>query len=73
MFRNTLTANDNYNVQDFWNLSFRIEMELYLKQTIFADLFVSFLETTSNFKNFEKNDDLHSYFILEITDSDRLE
>ena len=73
MFRNTLTANDNYNVQDFWNLSFRIEMELYLKQTIFADLFVSFLETTSNFKNFEKNDDRHSYFILEITDSDRLE
>ena len=72
MFRNTLTANDNYNVQDFWNLSSPIEMELYLKQTIFADLFVSFLETTSNFKNFEKKGDRHSYFISEITDCERL-
>ena len=72
MFRNTLTANDNYNVQDFWNLSSPIEMELYLKQTIFAKLFVSFLETTSNFKNFEKKDDRHSYFISEIKDCERL-
>ena len=47
-------------------------MELYLKQTIFADLLVSFLETTSNFKNFEKKDDRHSYFISEIRDYERL-
>ena len=72
MFRNTLTANDNYNVQDFWNLSSPIEMELYLKPTIFADLFDSFLESTSNFKNFEKKDDRHSYFISEIKDCERV-
>ena len=53
-------------------MSSPIEMELYLKQTIFADLFVSFLETTSNFKNFEKKGDRHSYFISEITDCKRL-
>ena len=29
-------------------------MELYLKPTIFCDLFLPFLESTSNFKHFEK-------------------
>ena len=71
MFRNTLTANDNYNVQDFWNLSSPIEMELYLKQTIFADLFVSFLETTSNFKHFTKKDQRHTYFISDIKECEK--
>ena len=47
MFRNTLTANDNYPVQECWNLSSPIQMELYLKPTIFSDFFVSFLESTS--------------------------
>ena len=47
MFRNTLTANDNYPVQECGNLSSLIQMELYLKPTIFSDVFVSFLESTS--------------------------
>ena len=29
-------------------------MELYLKRTIFSRFFVSFLESTANFKHFEK-------------------
>ena len=72
MFRNTLTANDNYPVQECGNLSSPIQMELYLKPTIFVDFFVSFLESTSNFEHFEKKDDRHGYFTSEITDSDRL-
>ena len=52
VFCNTLTANDNFSVQDFGNLSSPIQMELYLKPTIFTDFFVSFLETISNFKHF---------------------
>ena len=72
MFRNTLTANDNYPVQDCGNLSSPIQMELYLKPTVFFDYFVSFLESTSNFKLCEKKDDCHSYFISEITDCERL-
>ena len=49
-----------------------MEMELSLKATIFSDFFVPFLESTSNFKNFEKTDGRHSYFSSEITDCERL-
>ena len=72
MFRNTLTANDNYPVQDCENLSSPIQMSLSLERNFFSDLFVPFLESTSNFKHFEKKDDRHSYFISEITDCERL-
>ena len=72
MFRNTLTANDKYPVQECVNLSSPIQMQLSLKPTIFSDFFVPFLESTSNFKHFEKKDDRHSYFISEITDCERL-
>ena len=71
MIRNTLTANDNYPVQECGKLSSPIQKELYLKQIIFSNFFVSFLESTSNFKHFEKKNDLHSYFISEIKDCDR--
>ena len=71
MFRNTLSANDNYPVQDFGNLLSRIEIEFSLKTAIFSDFFVSFLESTSNFKHFEKKDDRHTYFISEITECEK--
>ena len=47
-------------------------MELSLKATVFSDSFVPFLESTSDFKDFEKTDDRHSFFISEITDCERL-
>ena len=71
IFRNTLTASDNYPVQDSENLSSRIQMELYLKPTIFSNLFVSFLEFTSNSKYFGKKDDPHTYFISEIKECEK--
>ena len=46
-------------------------MELYLKPTIFPDIFVSFLQSTSNFKHFERKDDRDTYFILEITECEK--
>ena len=46
-------------------------MELYLKGTIFPDIFFSFLESTSNFKHFGKKDDRHTYFISEITECEK--
>ena len=46
-------------------------MQLSLKRKTFSDFFVPFLESTSNFKRFEEKYDLHSYFILEITDCER--
>ena len=47
-------------------------MELSLKPTIFYDFFVQFFESRSNYKDFEKEPDRHSYSILEITDCERL-
>ena len=70
--RNTLTANDKYTVRDCLNLSPPIQMPLSLKPTIFSGYFVPYLESTSNFKHFEKKDDRHSYFISENTDCERL-
>ena len=72
MCRNTLTPNDKYTVWDCANLSSPIQMQLSLKPTICLDFFVPFPESTSAFKNFEKKDDRHSYFISEITDFERL-
>ena len=72
MFRNTLTANDNYPVQDCGNLSSPIQMVLSLKPKLFSDFFVPFVESTSNFKHLEKKEDRHSYFISEITHCERV-
>ena len=71
IFRNTLTASDDSPVKDPENLSSRIQMELYLKPTIFSNLFVSFLEFTSNSKHFGKKDDRHTYFISEIKECEK--
>ena len=68
MIRNNLTANDKYPVRDCESLSSPIQMELSLKSKPFSDFFVPFLESTSNFKHFEKEHDLHSCFISEITE-----
>ena len=54
MFPNTLNANDKYPVLDCVNLSSPIQMQLSLKPIIFSGIFLSFLESTSNFKHFEK-------------------
>ena len=72
MFRNTLSANDKYPVQDCENFSSGIQMLLSLKPKTSSRSFVPFFESTSNFKHFEKKDDRHSYFVSEIADCQRL-
>ena len=72
MFCNTLTANENDPVQECENLSSPIQMQFSLKPKTFSDFFISFLESTSNFKHFEKKDDRHTYFLSEITECERL-
>ena len=74
MFRNTLTANDNYPVQDCENLPSPIQMSLSLERNFFSDLFVPFLESTSNFKHFEKKGIFLTTSLLKLQtmkDSDR--
>ena len=72
MVLNTLTANDKYRVWDCVNLRSPIQMQLSLKPAVFSDFSVPFLDSTSNFKHFEKKDDRDSYFISEVTDCERL-
>ena len=54
MFRNTLTANDKYPFRDLQNSASPNQMQLSLKLKTFSDNFVPFLESTSDFKDFEK-------------------
>ena len=59
VFVNTLTTNGKYPVQDCKNFQLPIQMQLSGKRNIFSEFFVPFLESTSNFKHFEKQNDGH--------------
>ena len=60
VFVNRLTADGKYPVHDYENLQLPTQMELPEKGKLFFELFVPFLESTSNFKHFEKKDACHS-------------
>ena len=60
VFVNTLTSHDKYRVQDYENSQLPIQMQLSEKRKTFPQFFVPFLESTLNFKCFEKKDDRHS-------------
>ena len=53
-FRDTLPANVKFPFRDSENLVSPIQMQLSLKMETFSDFFVPFLQSTSNFKHFEK-------------------
>ena len=72
MLGNISTDNDKYPLQNCENLFTPIQMQLSSKLKRFSDLFVPILETPLNFEYFEKKDDRYIYFILEITDCQRL-
>ena len=60
VFFNRLTADGKYPIQDCVNLQLQIQMKLSLKRESFSQFFVPFLESRSNNKDFEKEDDCHS-------------
>ena len=60
MFVNTLTGDGKYPVQGCENLQLPIQMQLSENWYSFSEFFIAFLESTSNFKHFEKRDDCHS-------------
>ena len=60
MFVNTLTDDGMYRIQGCENLQLPIQMQLSEKEKNFCELFVPILDSTSNFKHFEKKDDCHS-------------
>ena len=59
-FVNILTADEKNRVQDCDNLELPIQMELSKKKKTSSQFFVPFLESTPNFKRFERKDDRHS-------------
>ena len=60
VFVNTLISDGKCPVQYCGNLQLPIQMQLSQKRNIFAQFSVPFLESKSNFKQFEKKDDGHS-------------
>ena len=60
MFVNTLTGDGKYPVQGCENLQLPIQMQLSENWYSFSEFFIAFLESTSNFKHFEKRDGCHS-------------
>ena len=72
MFRKTPTANDKYPFRDLENLLSPTQLQLSPKSKALSDFLNPFLESTSNFKHFEKEYDRHSYFNTEITGCETL-
>ena len=56
----TLTANGKYPVQDCENLQLPSEMHISEKPKAFSQLFIPFLESSSNVKHFGKEDGCRS-------------
>ena len=66
-FLKTLSADGKYSLRNSGNLLQPIQMILSKNLTTFSQYFAKFLESTSNFKHFEKNDDPRSLCIFRIT------
>ena len=48
-----------------------MQMQLSKKQKNFSDLFSQFLNSRLDFEHFEKNDESHSLYVDQTTDSER--
>ena len=72
VFVNTWTADGSYPVQDCQNLQPPIQMQLSQKRKTFSEFFLPFLESTSNFKHFERKHACHNQCISEITDCENV-
>ena len=72
VFVTTFNVDGKHPGSDCKNLQLPIQMQLSEKRKPFSQLFVPFLESTSNFKHFEKKDDRHTYLLSEITECERL-
>ena len=67
MFVKTLTADDKYSLPNSENLQKTIKMQLSKILKTFSRSFAELVQSTSNFKHFEKKDVPRSVCIFEIT------
>ena len=67
----TLTADDKYSLPNSENMREPIQMQLYKILKTYSRHFVQLVQSTSNFKHFEKKDDPLSVCIFEVTHCER--
>ena len=72
VFLNTLTSDGKYPVEGCENFQLPFQTQLSEKRKTVAQLFVPFLDSTSNSEHFERNDDCRRQSISEITDTENL-
>ena len=66
-----MTADDKYSLLNRDNLTQPIRTQLSQKQKAFSQFFIAFSKCALNFEHFQKKDDPHSWFISEITHSEK--
>ena len=71
LFVNTLTADDKYSSYEKLKFPQAIQMHLSKKPKINYQLFIAFLQSTSTFQHFEKEDERHTSTLSDVIDSKR--
>ena len=71
VFIKTLTGDCHYPLHYCRNLQLPIQMQLSEKRKFFSEFPVPFLESTLNYKKFEKKDDGLSECVFEIPDCEK--
>ena len=71
LFLNILSAADKYSLPNREYLTQPIQIQFFEKQKTFPWFFSAFSKSTLNVELFQKNDDPHSLFISDSTDSDK--
>ena len=66
---NTLVTDEKYPILNRENLMIPIQMQLKEKKKKISQFFPAFLKSRLNFEHFEKEDEPHSFFISDISDS----
>ena len=66
-----MTADDKYSLLNRDNLTRPISTHLSQKQQAFFKFFLAFSKSSLNFEHLQRKDDLHSWFISYITNSEK--
>ena len=72
LYANRLAANVKYSVLNSYKLTIPIQMQLPQKKKNFLDFFSAFLNSSLNFKHFEKKGNPHKVCISENTDCENV-
>ena len=66
-----MTADDKYSLRNSENLPEQFQMQLYKILKTFSQHFAQLVQSTSNFKHFEKKDNPRGVYIFEVTHCER--